>query len=63
MSCTWTNINIYYNKLQKNCFKIHSYEKKSFGKKDILSFFKVIMLAHYISFAPKSKEKIRGSGK
>ncbi len=63
MSCTWTTIKNYYNKLQKNCFKIHSYEKNSFGKKDIQSFSKIIMLAHCISFAPKSKEKIKDNGK
>jgi hypothetical protein len=34
MSCIWTTIIIYYNKLQKNCSKIHSYEKK-IEKKDI----------------------------
>jgi hypothetical protein len=53
MSCTWTTISIYYNKLQKHCFKIHAYyEKKLFEKKNIQSFPKVIMLVHCISFAP-----------
>jgi hypothetical protein len=63
MSCTLTTIRIYFNKLQKKSFKIHSYEKISFKKKDIHSFSKVIMLAYCISFAPEIKEKIRGSGK
>jgi len=37
---------------KKNCSKIHSYEKVSFRKKDIQSFFEVIMLVHCILFAP-----------
>jgi hypothetical protein len=37
---------------KKNCSKIHSYEKKTFGKKDMLSFFPIISLAHYIMFTP-----------
>jgi hypothetical protein len=32
MLCTWITISIYY-KLQKNCSKIHSYEKVLLGKK------------------------------
>jgi hypothetical protein len=32
MLCTGTTISIYHNKLQKNCSKIHSYEKGFFGK-------------------------------
>jgi hypothetical protein len=50
--CTWTIISIYYNKLQKTNSKIHSYEKVLFGKKDIWSFSKIIMLACCISFVP-----------
>jgi hypothetical protein len=38
MSCTWTTINIYYNKLQKKCFEIHSYGK-TIWEKDMHSFF------------------------
>jgi hypothetical protein len=52
MACTWTTISIYYKKLQKNCSKTHLYEKVFFGKKDIESFSKVIMLFRCISFAP-----------
>jgi hypothetical protein len=37
--CTWTTISIYDNKLQKNCSKIHSYEKVFFDKKDMQFFF------------------------
>jgi hypothetical protein len=37
MSCTWIAISIWYNKLQKNCSKIHSYEKVFFGKKNMQS--------------------------
>jgi hypothetical protein len=37
---------------KKNYSKIHSYEKVFFGKKNIRSFFKVITLVRYISFAP-----------
>jgi hypothetical protein len=48
-SCIGTNISICYNNLQIIVFKIHSYEKK-FGKNDMQSFSKVIMLVHYISF-------------
>jgi hypothetical protein len=53
MLCNCRTISIYYKKLEKNCSKIHSYEKKKFGEKNIQSFSKIIMLAHYILFAPK----------
>jgi hypothetical protein len=39
MSYTWKTINIYYNKLQKNCSKIHSYEKKIGKKKHEILFY------------------------
>jgi hypothetical protein len=35
MLCTWKTMSIYYNKLQKENSKIHSYEKMFFGKKNI----------------------------
>jgi hypothetical protein len=39
MLCTWTIINIYYNKLQKKLFsKIHSFEKKNWEKKHAIIF-------------------------
>jgi len=40
MSCIGTTISIYHNKLQENCSKIHSYEKKKFGKRTCNLFFK-----------------------
>jgi hypothetical protein len=52
MSHIGTTISIYHNKLQKNCSKIHSYEKDFFWEKDMQSFSKVIILAHFILFAP-----------
>jgi len=39
MPCIGTTISIYYNKLQKNSSKIHSYEKKILGEKKHLIFF------------------------
>jgi len=51
LSCTWTTISIYYNKLQKNYFKIHSYEKKKkFEKKNVQSFFIVIPVGSFVMF-------------
>jgi len=50
MSWTWTTIYIYYNKFEKKNSKIHLYGKIVFGKTDMPSFSKVIMLAHYNSF-------------
>jgi hypothetical protein len=52
MSCIGTTINIYHNKLQKNCSKIHSYEKVFLGKMTCNFFKKVIILAYCILFAP-----------
>jgi hypothetical protein len=53
MFCTWKIIKIYYNKLQKKKkSKINLDEKVLLGKKYMQSFFKGIMLTHYISFAP-----------
>jgi hypothetical protein len=37
--------------------------KKTFGKKDRQIFFLVIMLAHCIPFAPKTKISFQGLGK
>jgi len=48
----WTNVSIYHNKLQKQNSQIHSYEKKNLGKNAMQSFSKVLMVVHYISFAP-----------
>jgi hypothetical protein len=53
MSCIWTTINIYYNKLQKQLFQSSFIWKSFFGKKDIQSYFTLIPLAHCIMFAPK----------
>ncbi len=39
MPCTWKNMRIYYDKLQKNYFKIHSFEKGFVGKKNMCSLF------------------------
>ncbi len=52
MSCIGTTMSIYHNKLQKNCSKIHSYEKSFFWEKDMQSSFKAIILSHCILFAP-----------
>jgi hypothetical protein len=35
MSYIMTTISIYYNKLQKTCSKIHSYENFTFEQKDM----------------------------
>jgi hypothetical protein len=51
MSCTWTTIGIYYNKLQKTMFQNSFIWKKKMAKRT-QSFFLVIMLAHCIMFAP-----------
>jgi len=50
LSCNRTTTSIYYNKLPKKRFKIHSYEIENWGKWHVQSFSKVIVLAHYISF-------------
>jgi len=63
MSCTWTIINIYYNKLQKTMFPNSFIWYFVFGKNNMQSFFLVIMLAHYILFAPKTKIFFQGLGK
>jgi len=38
MICTGTIVGIYHNKLQKNCSKIHSYEKVFLGKRHVVFF-------------------------
>jgi hypothetical protein len=62
MSCTWTIVSIYYNKLQKKCSKIHSMKKFVTGKKTYNPFFSIIMLARCILFAPKQKLYIGHKG-
>ncbi len=57
MSCTRTIISNYYNKLPKEVPKF-IYMKKQFGKKDMQSFYKVILLAHCISFSPFYKKMV-----
>ncbi len=52
VSCTWTIISIYYNKLKNICSKIHSNEKFFWGKQTSSPFFSIIILVHYIPFAP-----------
>jgi hypothetical protein len=52
MSCIETTMSIYHNKLQKNCSKIHAYERTFFWEKDMQSSFKAIILSHCILFAP-----------
>jgi hypothetical protein len=45
MCCIGENLNISKNKLQKNLFKISFHAKNVFGKKNLQSFSKVILLA------------------
>ncbi len=52
ISCIWTIISIYYNKLQKTLFQNSFIWKKKFGEKDIQSFSKVIMQVRCTLFAP-----------
>jgi hypothetical protein len=53
MSCIWTIISNYYNNLQKQMFKnSFEYEKVIVGQRDMQSFSKVMLLVHFISFAP-----------
>ncbi len=56
MSCIRTTIKFSYKKLQKNLFQNSFIQKKIGGKMDMQSFFKVIMLAHYMLFAPKNSK-------
>jgi hypothetical protein len=44
----WDNYMHFYN----NFLKFHSYEKVIFGQKDMQPLFSVMLLAHYILFAP-----------
>jgi hypothetical protein len=52
MSCTWTTISIYYLKVAKNLVPKFIHMKKKLWEEGQY-FFKVILLVHYILFAPK----------